>query len=167
MIQTMAEKMIQKFEKYWDVMHGVVGVAAVLDARYKIEVLEFYFEKIFGETSSFKVDEVRDLCYSLLKECHEKKIMGDEGIGDSTSTHTLSTSENVSEYDLFTSTKKRKRVDSIKSELDHYLDEDVVQKCDGFDLLNWWKVNLQRARDFLGVPASTVASESAFSSSCR
>ncbi|KAL6579833.1 hypothetical protein OROMI_007857 [Orobanche minor] len=58
-------------------------------------------------------------------------------------------------------------------ELDHYLDEDVVQK-DGFDLLNWWKANEQKyptlqlmARDFLAIPASTVASESAFSSSGR
>ena len=174
MIQTMAEKMMIKFEKYWDLLHGVVGISAVLDPRYKMEVLEFYFEKIFGENSSFKVDIVRDLCYSLLKEYHEKLVVGDEGIGDSTSTRSTTNSDNISEYDLFISTKKRKRVDSIKSELDHYLDEDVVQKIDGFDLLNWWKVNglkypnLQRlARDFLAVPASTVASESAFSASGR
>ncbi|KAL6530013.1 hypothetical protein OROMI_028658 [Orobanche minor] len=139
MIQTMAEKILTKFEKYWDIMHGVVGVAAVLDPRYKLEVLEFYFEKIDGETSRVKVENVRDRCYSLLKEYHEKKLAnGHEGI-----------------------------------ELDHYLDEDVVQK-DGFDLLNWWKANEQKyptlqrmARHFLAIPASTVASESAFSSSGR
>lgn len=38
--------MLQKFEKYWEVMHEVVGVATVLDPRYKMEVLEFYFHKI-------------------------------------------------------------------------------------------------------------------------
>ncbi|KAL6497847.1 hypothetical protein OROHE_026874 [Orobanche hederae] len=174
MIQTMAEKMLTKFEKYWDIMHGVVGVAAVLDPRYKLEVLEFYFEKIYGETSRVKVENVRDLCYSLLKEYHEKKLAnGHEGIGDSSSTHFSSTLENVSQYEKSISKKKRKRVDSIKSELDHYLDEDVVQK-DGFDLLNWWNANEQKyptlqlmARDFLAIPASTVASESALSSSGR
>ncbi|KAL6561197.1 hypothetical protein OROMI_016798 [Orobanche minor] len=147
MIQTMAEKMLTKFDKYLDIMHGVVGVAAVLDRRYKLEVLKFYFEKIYGETSRVKVENGRDLCYSLLKEYHEKKLAnGHEGIGGSSLK------------------KKRKRVDSIKSELDHYLDEDVVQK-DGFDLLNWWKANEQKystlqlmARDFLAILASTVAS---------
>ncbi|KAL8156752.1 hypothetical protein AgCh_001742 [Apium graveolens] len=139
--KTMAEKMLIKFEKYWEVMHGIVGVSAVLDPR----------------------------------EYHEKLVAtNDEGIGDSTSTRSTSTSENISQYDLFISTKKRKRVDSLKSELEHYLDEDVVQKTNGFDLLNWWKVNELRypnlqhmARDFLAIPASTVASESAFSSSGR
>ena len=43
-----------------------------------------------------------------------------------------------------------------------------------FDILNWWKANgpkyptLQRiARDILAIPVSTVASESAFSTSGR
>ncbi|WOH04391.1 hypothetical protein DCAR_0623800 [Daucus carota subsp. sativus] len=131
-----------------------------------MEVLEFYFKKIFGESSLLEVNNVRDLCYSLLREYHDKLVTGDEeGIGDSSFACSTTTSENVSQYDLFISTKKRKR---------HYLDEDVVQKTDGFDLLNWWKVNglkypnLQHmARDFLAIPASTVASESAFSSSGR
>lgn len=146
-------------------MHGVVGVAAMLDPRYKMEVLEFYFNKIFGETSGVKVDNVRDLCYYMLKEYHEKLVIGTEGICDSSCTRSTSTNENDSEYDLFISNKKRKRVDSIKSKLDHYLDEDVVQKIDGFDILNWWKVNEIKhpnlqclARDFLAIPASTVAS---------
>ncbi|KAL8136162.1 hypothetical protein AgCh_010675 [Apium graveolens] len=119
----------------------------------------------------------QDVCGRLkkfYKEYHEKLVAGNEGGGDSTSTHSTTISENVSEYDLFISTKKRKRVDSIKSELDHYLEEDVMQKTDGFDLLNWWKVNELKypnlqlmARDFLAIPASTVASESTFSSSGR
>ena len=65
-------------------------------------------------------------------------------------------------------------MDTAKSELYHLLSEDVVQKSDGFDLLNWWEVNelkypnLKRmARDFLAVSASTAASESTFSSSGR
>ncbi|KAK1351434.1 hypothetical protein POM88_054364 [Heracleum sosnowskyi] len=67
--------------------------------------------------------------------------------------------------------KKRKKVDMIKSELDLYLDEDVWTKAEGFDVLSWWKLNEPKyptlacmARDILIVPASSVASESAFSS---
>ncbi|WOG86324.1 hypothetical protein DCAR_0205526 [Daucus carota subsp. sativus] len=105
-------------------MHGVIGVAAVLDPRYKLEVLEFYFEKIFGVNAAYKVDVVRDLCYTLLKEYHDRG--------------------------------------------------DVLPKIEGFDILTWWKANAPKypnlqhmARDFLAIPASTVASESSFSSSGR
>ncbi|GKB02657.1 zinc finger BED domain-containing protein RICESLEEPER 2-like protein [Tanacetum coccineum] len=54
-----------------------------------------------------------------------------------------------------------------KSELDRYLNEDVEDESDKFDILNWWKVNSPRfpvlsllARDVLVIPISTVASES-------
>ena len=52
----MAEKMLVKFEKYWDVIHGIVGVSTVLDPRYKLEVLEFYFDKLFGSRALVEVD---------------------------------------------------------------------------------------------------------------
>ncbi|KAL2542598.1 Zinc finger BED domain-containing protein DAYSLEEPER [Abeliophyllum distichum] len=62
----------------------------------------------------------------------------------------------------------------MKSELDLYLEEPVLPWSNDFDLLNWWKANsskyktLQKlARDILAIPISTVASESAFSTSGR
>ena len=170
----MAEKMLIKFEKYWNVMHGVVGVTAVLDPRYKLEILEFYFDKIFGQYSLAKVEDVRVLCYDLLKEYHQKLVKDSKGLGESHSTDLVSNSEHASQYELLISSKKRKNVDFIKSELDHYLEEDVLAKTDGFDVLTWWKVNPTKyptlqymARDFLAIPASTVASESTFSTGGR
>ena len=60
------------------------------------------------------------------------------------------------------------------SELDNYLKEKLLPKDMELDLLAWWKTNgikyptLQRiAKDILGIPVSTVASESAFSTSGR
>ncbi|KAL0292470.1 UNVERIFIED_CONTAM: putative AC transposase [Sesamum angustifolium] len=57
-------------------------------------------------------------------------------------------------------------------ELDIYLEESLLLRARDFDILNWWKTNgvkyptLQKmARDILAIPVSTVASESAFSSS--
>jgi hypothetical protein len=46
-VKSMAAKMVAKFDKYWSGIHGIVGVAAVLDPRYKMTVLEFYFDKVF------------------------------------------------------------------------------------------------------------------------
>ncbi|WOL20391.1 Zinc finger BED domain-containing protein [Canna indica] len=60
----------------------------------------------------------------------------------------------------------------MKSELDNYLEEKVLppNSDEEFDILAWWKSNglkyptLQKiARDFLTIPISIVASESAFS----
>ncbi|KAA8522545.1 hypothetical protein F0562_013094 [Nyssa sinensis] len=63
---------------------------------------------------------------------------------------------------------------NVKSELDIYLEKQVLPRTLDFDILNWWKANgtkyltLQRiAQDILAIPVSMVASESAFSTSGR
>ncbi|CAA0816571.1 Zinc finger BED domain-containing protein DAYSLEEPER [Striga hermonthica] len=63
----------------------------------------------------------------------------------------------------------------LKSELDKYLDDECEKMTQvSFDILYWWKTTgskyptLSRmARDVLAIPASTVASESAFSTGGR
>ncbi|GJW21802.1 zinc finger BED domain-containing protein RICESLEEPER 2-like protein [Tanacetum coccineum] len=61
-----------------------------------------------------------------------------------------------------------------KTEVDIYLDGGLEKRDNSFDILNWWKVNSlkfpilsQVARHVLGMPISTVASESAFSTGGR
>ena len=78
------------------------------------------------------------------------------------------------EYQSFLKKRKTTKVTSFRTELDLYLDEDVIVDNGQFDILLWWKVNgvkyptLQTiARDILAIPVSTVASESAFSASGR
>ncbi|CAN0913320.1 Zinc finger BED domain-containing protein RICESLEEPER 1 [Linum grandiflorum] len=70
--------------------------------------------------------------------------------------------------------RKKSKSTLITTELDHYLSEDVISQTEEVDLLQWWKFNglkyptLQAiARDFLAIPITSVASESAFSSSGR
>ncbi|KAK3206175.1 hypothetical protein Dsin_020221 [Dipteronia sinensis] len=41
LIKEMAVKMIENFEKYWDVIHEVMVVATMLDPRYKMRLIEF------------------------------------------------------------------------------------------------------------------------------
>ncbi|CAN0838265.1 Zinc finger BED domain-containing protein DAYSLEEPER [Linum grandiflorum] len=76
------------------------------------------------------------------------------------------------DFENYLSRKKRSKPSSVNSELDHYLDEDVVPRsCDiEFDILGWWRANAAKyptlheiARDILAVPITSVASESAFS----
>jgi hypothetical protein len=63
----------------------------------------------------------------------------------------------------------------VTRELDRYL-RDELFSCDGdhFDILHWWKMHVPKypilsrmARDVFAVTTSTVASESAFSTSGR
>ncbi|CAN0857886.1 Putative AC transposase [Linum grandiflorum] len=69
---------------------------------------------------------------------------------------------------------KRSRTTLVTTELDHYLADDLHPRSSNFDILNWWSVNgakyptlQQIARDFLAVPITSVASESAFSTGGR
>jgi len=62
----------------------------------------------------------------------------------------------------------------VKSELDTYLQDDIFSRQKKFDILQWWRIHSTKypvvsrmARDVLAAPASTVASESAFSTSGR
>jgi len=59
-------------------------------------------------------------------------------------------------------------------ELESYLSKVTIHRSDQFNILAWWQMNsaeyptLSRmVRDILAVPASTVASESAFSTGSR
>ncbi|PRQ57352.1 putative HAT dimerization domain, ribonuclease H-like domain-containing protein [Rosa chinensis] len=63
----------------------------------------------------------------------------------------------------------------VNNDVDRYLRDPIEGDGEGFDLLNWWRVNgvckypiLARiARDVLAIPVSTIASESSFSTSGR
>ncbi|KAJ3684715.1 hypothetical protein LUZ61_013879 [Rhynchospora tenuis] len=71
---------------------------------------------------------------------------------------------------------EKKTSDPVKSELEQYLTEPLDHTAleEDFDILAWWKLKVSQypvlsrlARDILAVPASTVASESTFSTSGR
>ncbi|KAG5533346.1 hypothetical protein RHGRI_027517 [Rhododendron griersonianum] len=133
-IREMAKRMVEKFDKYWSVVHGVVGVSAVLDPRYKINVLEFYFKLLFPTSYTEEVDKVRALCYKLLKEYQCPNSMM-EGIGDSSSQSSSIDEESLSKYDVYMlrESKRSRTIDTAKLELDHYLSEAALPKSAGFD----------------------------------
>ncbi|GJV41402.1 zinc finger BED domain-containing protein DAYSLEEPER-like protein [Tanacetum coccineum] len=56
-----------------------------------------------------------------------------------------------------------------QSELDQYLEESLLPRVHGFDVMGWWKLNKSKyptlskmAHDILSVPVSTVDTESIF-----
>ncbi|KAL0381115.1 UNVERIFIED_CONTAM: putative AC transposase [Sesamum angustifolium] len=181
LIQDMALSMLRN-DKYWEVCHILMGVAVVLDPRYKMSLVEFFFRKIYHESARFKIDEVRQNCYDLLFDYQSKCCTLNESsssIGSLENTMSSDVHSNVNvddsldEFEQFVVSKTFGATNlSATSVLDMYLKESLLPRGRDFDILNWWKTNgvkfptLQKmARDILAIHVYTVASESAFSSS--
>ena len=64
----MAESMLAKFNSYWANVSVVMDVAAILDPRYKMKLLEFYYLNIYGNNSDLEIEKIKNLCYDLLDE---------------------------------------------------------------------------------------------------
>ncbi|KAL5796233.1 hypothetical protein ACOSQ2_001053 [Xanthoceras sorbifolium] len=164
-IQTIARRMIAKFEKYW----------TVLDPRYKMLRVEFHFRKLYGFDTSCQLNKVTGLLNELFKEYESKVLTGStlvEQVEDSSSCdHSIKVLADNEEYEEF----KSQAISRMnKSELETYLSEQVEDNLSNFNILSWWKVNKRKypilvkiARDMLAIPVSTVASESAFSTGGR
>ena len=177
-ISTMAKSMVAKFDAYWNVIHKLMGVAAVLDPRYKMTLLHFYFPLVYPNDFSEQISNIKRLCYELVEEYYTrmyKETDTESAVhGTVTSTSKGSSITIDSDHRLFVKRMKTNKTNSFRTELDHYLEEYVLPDNSQFDILLWWKLNgvkypvLQTiARDILAIPVSTVASESAFSSSGR
>nr|XP_023893412.1 zinc finger BED domain-containing protein RICESLEEPER 1-like [Quercus suber] len=122
-------------------------VAVVLNPRYKLKYVKFWFSEWYGkDKGDAKSSKVRD----AFKRLYVKRV-GQNGVSSSSGSD-----ENSMES---------------KSELDRYLLESFEDlDVKDFDILMWWKMNSSRyrvlsqiARDVLAILVSTVASKSAFS----
>ncbi|KAH9801502.1 hypothetical protein KPL71_001060 [Citrus sinensis] len=177
-IRIMADKMVDKFKKYWNEIHPMLVVAVVLDPRYKMLLIDFYFPKIYGDTADEHIERAHKLCHDLVKEYEMKAMVlsdrQDVGLDDVP----LESSSNpnkywdVDEFETFRSRNKCVKV--TKSELDRYLDDELLDIIPNFDILAFWKMHTgqypilgELAKDILAIPVSIVAFESAFSTGGR
>ncbi|XP_075665725.1 zinc finger BED domain-containing protein RICESLEEPER 2-like [Castanea sativa] len=185
MISRIAKSMLTKFNSYWADVNVVMAVAAILDPKYKMKFLQFYYPNIYGDNSDLEIEKIKNLCYGLLDEYGDvdESPVDNEGSSHmpvSTSNYVAQMkcrlSKAMSSFDLFvnngSSSSKKHRI--ARMEFDHFIDEGVFKRRENFDILAWWKSNglkyptLQRiANDILVIPVTTIASESAFSTSER
>ncbi|XP_025678841.1 zinc finger BED domain-containing protein RICESLEEPER 2-like [Arachis hypogaea] len=183
-IEMMATSMITKFEKYWGVINTVMAIGTLLDPRYKMYLLNFFFRKIYGETEACVViGQVKRVVQDLVLEYATKGRERDQAAQlDMPPPPSIPSSSKGRKFshedwqaDFAAHVSEESAFIDTKSELDYYLEERPVPQTEhDFDILNWWKSNgaklptLQAiARDFLAIPISTVASESSFSTGGR
>jgi hypothetical protein len=171
-IEEMSKKMIENFEKYWKDIQGLMGIATILDPRFKVDYLLGFFETLIGQNSDqcvLKVDEVKESLCDLMKYYEMEE--GEDTTESSTPLLDTSLLSTISARVA----SRRPAMTRVKTELDRYLEDDLVHfLTENFQILDWWKVAGTRyptlrkiARDILVILVSTVASESAFSTSGR
>ncbi|CAO2200016.1 unnamed protein product [Urochloa humidicola] len=177
-IREMSAAMIDKYDKYWSDIQGLMTVAVILDPRLKMIMLQACYQALLGQEEAEKyVHKSYELLTELMNEYQgqiDQEVVGTSSYGASSST--VSAAAVLSIFKTLAATKKTSSLVKAKNELDRYLDEEPLPHDENeyFDVLGWWKVAGTHfptlrliARDILAIPITTVASESAFSTSGR
>lgn len=174
-LSSMALKMKARFDKYWSKCSLALAIAAILDPRFKMKLVEYYYSQIYGSTALDQIKEVSDGIKELFTAYTICPTMADEGSalpGSSLPGTSNETRDRLKGFDKFLHETYQSQ--SSISDLDKYLEEPVFPRNCEFNVLNWWKVHTPRypilstmARDILGIPMSTISPELAFNTSGR
>jgi hypothetical protein len=173
-IATMLEYMKNKFNKYWNKSYVLLCVPVVFDPRYKLKFIDFLFTESFPTQAKQKFAKVERLVRSLFQAYSSQGKYSNiassvQGVVD----HEVPSIKDDpwAAWDRQLSNDLRSQ---MSTELDKYLDENPIPRSKEFDILKWWMANATKylilvriAKDLLAIPASFVASESAFSTSKR
>nr|KAJ0215359.1 hypothetical protein LSAT_V11C300147760 [Lactuca sativa] len=161
----MASNVCEKLKLFYQVTEKFSAI--VLDPRYKLKLIKYFFPKLYGEEARSEIMQIRNIITELFEEYKKKH---DDKRGASWKRKCAT---NVSEGGVSTLSKSTWELDFEnmlfeddgfeKTELDDYLADKLLPKEEGFDILMWWKCN--GSKDILSIPISAVASESAFSMS--
>ncbi|XP_008792782.2 zinc finger BED domain-containing protein RICESLEEPER 1-like isoform X1 [Phoenix dactylifera] len=164
-VASMAVQMLEKFEQYWDLTRIIMAIASILDPRYKMKSIEYYFKLIYNDPyeSKARIDTIRNNFINLYNEyaiqsanssknqaylCYVGNASGytssESGNGGESKTSyriTLSdTRRGLDQYLQETSSSQ-----PSKSDLDMYMEEAVHPSKEGlddnFNILAWWKFN--------------------------
>ncbi|CAO2142705.1 unnamed protein product [Urochloa humidicola] len=179
----MAVEMKNKFEKYWGNvtdMNPLLFMAVALDPRFKLKFIDFSCKLLYDRV---KAKEFTSTIESGLTRLYEFYVEADAGTSSDSRNSNQQPPFNIDEgvddissilASQFALHLKEIENREMNSELTRFLKENCEENNEKFDILNWWKVNSRKypvlsklAKDILAVPVSTVASESAFSTSGR
>nr|CAD1823467.1 unnamed protein product [Ananas comosus var. bracteatus] len=163
-VASVASQMLKKFEHYWDSTGMVMAFASILDPRYKMKSVEYFFKLIYNEQYEVKtkIESVHKSFNSLYNEYAVRLASSSKNqaflcyVGNSSGCTMSSNYENGGESKTISSitlSDAQRGLDQYlqetssgqptKSDLDMYLEEAVYRPKEGlpdnFDILGWWK----------------------------
>ncbi|XP_039066489.1 zinc finger BED domain-containing protein RICESLEEPER 1-like [Hibiscus syriacus] len=172
---SLATKMKAEFDKYWSKCSLALAVAVILDPRFKMKLVEYYYSQIYGSTALERIKEASDGIKELFNAYSICPTLADQDSaspGCSLPSSSNNTRDRLKGFDKFVHETSQSQ--SSISDLEKYLDEPVFPRNCDFSILNWWRVHTPRypilsmmARDVLGTPMSTVAQEFVFNAGGR
>ncbi|XP_077222101.1 zinc finger BED domain-containing protein RICESLEEPER 2-like [Tasmannia lanceolata] len=73
-MRSIVERMKDKFDKYWGECSLILSIAVVLDPRYKLKLLEYYYPKIYYfERSEMEIQKAKNAIRDLYREYERKQ----------------------------------------------------------------------------------------------
>lgn len=166
-IKRMVGPMKEKFDKYWEECCLVLAVAVVFDPRFKMDLVEYFYTRIYGANAHPYIQRVRN---TLVKLFIDYGGSFNPSVDESSTVSSFGGETRASLRDFDRWCYESRVSVNQKSELESYLDEARFPRAETFSILDWWKTNSPKlpilamiARDILAVPATTVASEAVFS----
>lgn len=177
-ISSLALKMRSKFEEYWMRCSLSLAVAVMLDPRFKMKPVDYYYAQFFGSGAPGRISDVFECVKTLYNEHSTCLAYVDQGLAWQVGGSSRLPGSGRDLRDRLTGFDKflheTTEIDGTKSDLDKYLEEPLFPRNAEFDILNWWKVHAPRypilsmmARNVLGIPVSKVPIDSTFNTGGR
>ncbi|XP_019192918.1 PREDICTED: zinc finger BED domain-containing protein DAYSLEEPER-like isoform X1 [Ipomoea nil] len=174
-IHSLALKMKSRFDEYWKKCSLALAIAAILDPRFKLKLVEYYYPQIYGDKSQKCIDTVSDCMKALYTGHAIYSPLASHGSCDGSLVGTDSR-DRLKGFDRFLH-----ETSESQSDLDKYLEEPLFPRTVDFNILNWWKVHAPRypilsmmacilsmmACNILGIPMSKVGPELMYSTGNR
>ncbi|CAO2197972.1 unnamed protein product [Urochloa humidicola] len=162
-VAKVAGQMLSKFEGYWDLTRPIMAFASILDPRFKMKSIEYFFRLIYADeqfAAKSMIDVIQNTFHNLYNDY--KHQSSDSWKNSSVLCYSRNSSSMGSMYSNGDDSKTFSRItlsdarrgldqyiqetssgQSLKSDLEMYLEEAVYRPKEGnqnnFDILGWWK----------------------------
>ncbi|KAL1187796.1 Zinc finger BED domain-containing protein RICESLEEPER 1 [Cardamine amara subsp. amara] len=183
-ISSLAVNMRKKFDDFWDKNNLVLAIATILDPRFKMKLVEYYYPLFYDVSSSELVEDISECIKALYNEHSVGSLLAssDQSLDwqnhhhhhSNGVVHVKEPDDRLIEFDRYINNTTTTPGQDSKSELEKYLEEPLFPRNSDFDILNWWKVHTPRypilsmmARNVLAVPMSNLSSEEDAFETCR
>ncbi|ESQ28228.1 hypothetical protein EUTSA_v10018229mg [Eutrema salsugineum] len=182
-ISSVAVNMRKLFDEFWDKNNLVLAIATILDPRFKMKLVEYYYPLFYDSSASELIEDISECIKALYNEHSVRSLLAssDQALDWQENhhqpngvVHGIEPDNRLIEFDRYIhDTTTTTQGQDSRSDLDKYLEEPLFPRNTDFDILNWWKVHTPRypilstmARNVLAVPMSNVSSEEDAFKSC-